>query len=45
MIGQVIKYVKEIRDAAKYMLQGLSVTLDHMGRSCLLYTSINYAWV
>ena len=32
MIGQVIKYVKEIRDAAKYMLQGLSVTLDHMGR-------------
>ena len=29
---QVFDYLKEIRDAAKYMLQGLSVTLSHMGR-------------
>ena len=29
---QVFDYLKEIKDAAKYMLQGLSVTLSHMGR-------------
>ena len=29
---QVFKYLKEIRDTAKYMLQGLQVTFDHMGR-------------
>ena len=32
MFKQVLSYLKEIKDAAKYMLQGLSVTLDHMGR-------------
>jgi len=29
---QVFDYIKEIRDAAKYLLQGFSVTLSHMGR-------------
>jgi len=28
----ILSYIKEIGQAAKYMLQGLSVTLDHMGR-------------
>ena len=28
----VLDYLKEIRDTAKYMLQGLQVTFDHMGR-------------
>ena len=32
MFKQVFNYLKEIRDAAKYLLDGLSVTLDHMGR-------------
>ena len=32
MIKGILNYIKDIRDAAKYMLQGLSVTLDHMGR-------------
>ena len=32
MIKGVLKYLKDIKDSAKYMLQGLSVTLDHMGR-------------
>ena len=29
---QVFDYLKEIKDAAKYLLQGFSVTLSHMGR-------------
>ena len=29
---QVFKYLKEIKDTAKYMLQGLGVTFDHMRR-------------
>ena len=32
MINQVKSYVKEIYDSAKYLLQGFSVTLSHMGR-------------
>ena len=32
MFKQVTSYIKEIRDAAKYLLDGLSVTLSHMGR-------------
>ena len=28
----VLDYLKEIRDTAKYMLQGLEVTFDHMRR-------------
>ena len=28
----IFKYLKEIKDTAKYMLQGLQVTFDHMGR-------------
>ena len=32
MIKGVLSYLKEIKDAAKYLLQGFSVTLDHMGR-------------
>jgi len=32
MMRQAFKYLSEIKDAAKYMLQGLSVTLSHMGR-------------
>ena len=29
---QVFDYLKEIKDAVKYLLQGFSVTLSHMGR-------------
>ena len=29
---RVFDYLKEIRDSAKYLLQGFSVTLSHMGR-------------
>ena len=32
MMRRAFKYLTEIKDAAKYMLQGLSVTLSHMGR-------------
>ena len=32
MFKQVTSYLKEIRDSAKYLLQGFSVTLSHMGR-------------
>ena len=32
MFKQVKSYIKEIYDSAKYLLDGLSVTLDHMGR-------------
>ena len=32
MFKQVISYLKEIKNAAKYLLDGFSVTLDHMGR-------------
>ena len=32
MIKGVISYLKEIKDSAKYLLQGFSVTLSHMGR-------------
>jgi len=32
MMKQVFDYLKEIKDAAKYLLQGFSVTLSHMGR-------------
>ena len=29
---RAFKYLTEIKDAAKYLIQGLSVTLSHMGR-------------
>ena len=32
MFKQVTSYLKEITDSAKYLLQGFSVTLSHMGR-------------
>ena len=32
MMRQVFDYLKEIKDAAKYLIDGLSVTLSHMGR-------------
>ena len=32
MFKQVASYIKEIKDAAKYLLDGFSVTLSHMGR-------------
>ena len=32
MIKGVLAYLKEIKDSAKYLLQGFSVTLSHMGR-------------
>jgi len=32
MIKNILSYIKDIKDSATYMLQGLSVTLDHMGR-------------
>ena len=32
MMNTVFKYLKEIRDTAKYMWQGLEVTFDHMRR-------------
>ena len=32
MFKQVVSYLKEIKDSAKYLLQGFSVTLSHMGR-------------
>ena len=32
MIKGIFNYLKEVKDTAKYMLQGLQVTFDHMGR-------------
>ena len=32
MLKQVFSYLKEIKDSAKYLIDGLSVTLSHMGR-------------
>ena len=32
MIKGILSYIKEVRDAAKYLLDGFSVTLSHMGR-------------
>ena len=32
MFKQVTSYVKEIYNSAKYLLEGFSVTLSHMGR-------------
>ena len=32
MMNTVFKYLKDIKDTAKYMLQGLEVTFDHMRR-------------
>ena len=32
MFKQVLSYIKEIKDSAKYMLQGFSVTFDHLRR-------------
>ena len=32
MLKQVTSYIKEIYNSAKYLLDGFSVTLDHMGR-------------
>ncbi len=32
MIRSVLKYLTEIKDTAKYLFDGLSVTFDHMRR-------------